>query len=245
MQVCFKPQITQNFKGSFKIQDLDAYVEDFEETPADFRARKKRYKQEYLQTQKEKDANTSLVVKKTGYIDPKSGYVTAVVMHPSIQGGCKKSLQPTYLDLCKKHDVDPDHDLFMVSGLDSLQRRYVMFNSFYKDSATGQDYVQLFYTSSEYDELMPIQKDIIKIFNDVRNKKYLCQGSTANPLAKASENGVMLGAIFQPAISGLECISCNMPDDEIFNSQGNINPVIYTQKPYGDYIRYKVVTLYK
>ena len=245
MQVTFRPQLTTNFKGSFQIQDLDAFVEDFDETPADFKARKKRYKQEYLQTQKEKNANISLVSKSTGYIDPKSGYATAIVMHPSIQGACKKSLKPTYLELCKKHDVDPDHDLFMVSGLDPLQRRYVMFNSFYKDETTGEDYVQLYYTSSEYDELMPLQKDIIKIFNDIRNKKYLCIGSTNNPLASASLNGVKLGNVFQPAISGLGCISKDMPEDEIFDSQGKINPVIYTQKPYGDYVRYKVVTLYK
>ncbi len=245
MQVTFRPQLITNFKGSFQIRDLDAFVEDFEETPADFKARKKRYKQEYLQNEREKAVNTSLVAKKTGYVDPDTGYITAVVMHPSIQGACKKSLHPTYLALCNKHDVDPDHDLFMVSGLDPLQRRYVMFNCFHKDEFTGKDYVQLFYISSEYDELMPIQKDIIKIFNDIRNKKYLCQGSTNNPLAKASSNGVMLGNIFQPAISGLGCISKDMPDDEIFDSQGKINPVIYTQKPYGDYVRYKVVTLYK
>ena len=114
-----------------------------------------------------------------------------------------------------------------------------------KDEITGEDYVQLYYTSSEYDELMPIQKDIIKIFNDVRNKRYLSQGSINNPLACASSNGVMLGNVFLPAISGLECISKDMPEDEIFNSQGKINPVIYTQKPYGDYIRYKVITLYR
>ena len=41
MQVTFRPQLTTNFKGSFQIQDLDAFVEDFDETPADFKARKK------------------------------------------------------------------------------------------------------------------------------------------------------------------------------------------------------------
>ena len=245
MQVAFRPELTTNFKGSFKIQDLDAFIEDFEETPADFKARKKRYKQEYKRIQKEPEVAPSFVLKKTGYKDETTNLITAVIMTPSIQGGSKKSLQPYYTDLCHKHDVDPDYDLFMVSGLDPLQRRYIMFNSFYKDEKTGKDCVQVFYVSSECETLTKLQKDIIKIFNDLRNKKYLCQSSTTNPLAKASENGVMLGNIFQPAISGLECISKDMPEDEIFDSQGTINPVIYTQKPYGDYIRYKVVTLYK
>ena len=245
MQVTFRPQLTLNFKGSFQIKDLDAFVDDFEETPLEAKARKKRHKQEYKQIQSEKNVNISLVSKKTGYIDKETGKITAVVMHPSIQGACKKSIQPSYLKLCKQHDVDPDHDLFMVSGLDSLQRRYVMFNSFYEDKDTNRNYVQLFYVSSETDELMPLQKDIIKIFNDTRNKKYLCQGSTLNPFKAASKNGVMLDRVFKPAVSGLKCITKDMPDNEIYDSQGVINPVIYTQKPYGTYIRYKVITLYK
>ena len=31
MQVTFRPQLTTNFKGSFEIKNLDAFVEDFEE----------------------------------------------------------------------------------------------------------------------------------------------------------------------------------------------------------------------
>lgn len=245
MQVNFSPKIMSNFKGSFKIQDLDAFIDDFEETPADFKARKKRYIKEYKRIQSEPKTPKSLVIKKTGLHDNESGYITAVVMSPCIQGTAKKTLQPFYAQLCNNHDVDPDYDLFMVSGLDPLERRYVMFNSFFKDEKDEKDYVQVFYTSSEDNNLTKIQKDIIKIFNDIRNKKYLCQGSTNNPFQKACDNGVFLDSVFAPAISELECISQEMPESDIFDSKGKVPPVIYTQKPYGDYIRYKVFVLYK
>ena len=238
MQVKLFSTPIQNFKGSFKIEDLEAFVQDFEEdVEVDIKPKK-------LEIQKDLSKPSGLITKNTGCVD-KDGAITAVIMFPAIQGKVKSILLPTIANLCKKHDVNPDSDLFMVSGLDALQRRYIMFNSFYKDKKTGTNCVQVFYTSSEDENLTNVQKSIIKLFNDKRNRYYLAEGSIKNPFAKASEHGVFLSEVFSPVISAFNSVSKEMPEDEMIDENGKVNPVIYSQTPNGIYTRYKVITLYK
>ena len=166
-------------------------------------------------------------------------------MHSAKQGSSKNILPAYYMEICNKQNINPDSDLFMIGGLDPQKRRYIMFNSFYKDKNSGTDCVQVFYVSSESSALTKPQKDIIKVFNDVRNKKFLSLGSTTNPLSKVCTNDTGFGGAFQSAISILEWVSKPIPECDMLDLNGDINPVIYTQKPDGDYIRYKVITLYK
>lgn len=244
MQVNFNP-VNMNFKGSFKIEDLNALISDFEESDEEIAAKEelKRKQQEEIKAKTQYKAPI-LMRKRTSATD-KDGRITHIDIYPSVLYSTNRTLPEYVRHICKKDMINPNKDLFMTSGLSEKSKRYVLFNYFYTDEKTGVDCVQTLYCESDDENLTQFQKDIIKIFNDPRNKKHLCMHSKTNPFVIAKNSRTSICNVVPSAISGLECVSKEMKEEDIIDENGKVNTVIYTHEPAGIYTRYRVIHLYK
>lgn len=244
MQISYNP-INTTFKGSFSIEDLNALISDFEETEEEIAAKEeqKRKQKEEIKT-KSAYVPPILIHKRTAAHD-QNGKPTHIDIYPSVLYSTKKTLPDYIQQICRKNNLNPNKDLFMVSGLSSKAKRYVLFNYFYKDKITKTDCVQTLYCESDDSNLTQFQKDIITIFNDPRNKNHLCKDSKTNPFILTTNRNTSICSAIEPAISGLRCVSKDMKEQDIIDENGKVNPVIYTHEPAGVYTRYRVIHLYK
>ena len=141
--------------------------------------------------------------------------------------------------ICSKQHVYPSVDLFVVQGLTDENKRYVLFNTHFKDSYNGANSTQMFYLESEDENYTQLQKNIFKIFRDSRNKGYLATISRNNPFAKFSD-GAPGNIEFAPTVNALAEISKEAPQSDMMDESGEYRPIIYSAD--AQYVRYKVYT---
>ena len=224
-----------NFSGSFKISDLNALIDDYDETEIT-------QEEETIKTSKTDVKRSFSILRQTVDLDDE-GTKTYITYSAANQSEVNNKLSDTMLGICKKNGVNPQKDLFMISGLDDVNRRYILFNSFYKDEQTNDDCVQMFYLLSQDELLTNLQKKVVKIFNDPKNKHFLSTCTSDNPLRNLSRYGSNIHEPFNSAIDNLEAISRDFSDQNYYDENLNVSPVIYTAD--GKYTKYRTIYLRK
>ena len=226
---------TVSFSGSFKISNLEALISDFDiDEEQDESIDKSKEEQKA-----EKDDNeTFAILRQTVDLDDE-GTKTYITYSATTQNEISNKLSGNISNICKQNQVNPKEDLFMISGLDELNRRYILFNSFYKDETTGADCAQMFYLVSQDELLTNLQKKIVKIFNDPKNRHFLSSSTSNNPLRNLAKYGSNIQAQLRFAIDNLDEISRDFLEEDYYDKNGEVLPVIYTAD--GEYIKYKTI----
>ena len=247
MQVTFNP-INLNFKGSFKNINLDDMLPESDN-----------WQRQKPQINLEQSPKELILTRKPSMkmlSCSENGVKTNVTLWESEKDAIVNNIPDNIKNLCKFHGINPKEDLFMISGINKDGQLFVIFNSFFRNEQEYQvpkndnsakmetkvahvDCAQVYCMKSTDSNPTPLQLDIAKIFNDSRNKKYLMEGSTKNPLKTICNAGVRATEVFVPGIHALSCVSKDIPKEDLMDESGKINRVIYTAD--GKYTRYKII----
>lgn len=237
MQVSFRPQIT-SFKGSFKVNDPNAYLPD-----EDNNIRKRPARQEepsnVEQTKIHEPARKSKY--KVFQIEDDNGKTTYVDMLESDLTTFYKKVRPEIGRFCEFHGINYNRDLFLASGINKLHQRFIVFNTFFKYA--DEEYAQMFCLKSEDENYTQAQKDIVRVFNDKLNRHFLIQGNEKNPFMAVCAPGAEANRVFPHALKSLANVSKEIDFDDTLDEKGRTYPVIYTAD--GKYTRYRMIQLSK
>lgn len=224
-----------SFSGSFKISNLDALISDFDIDEEKIEPREPKTIKE---VENSDNSDSFSILRQTIDLDDE-GTKTYITYTASTQNDFSNKLTSSILNICKDNQVNPKEDLFMISGLDDVNRRYILFNSFYKDEQTGADCAQMFYLVSQDELLTNLQKKIVKIFNDPKNRHFLSTSTSNNPLRNLAKYGSNIQTQFRCAIDNLDAISRDFLEEDYYDENGQVLPVIYSAD--GEYIKYKTI----
>ena len=230
MQVSFSPINIYNtsFKGSFKISDLDALIADFEIDEKDVKPVVEEVKPQ---------PKVKAIAKKFNILS--NSEITKVRMWGSSQSAINSHIPTDVKIVSKQQHIHPTDDLFVIQGLTDDNKRYVLFNTFFKNEDDGADCTQVYYLESEDENYTQLQKNVFKLFREPRNKRYLISNSTCNPFAKFS-HGAPGSTDFAPVINAMAEVSREANPNDMVDENGEYRPIIYTAD--GEYIRYKHYT---
>ena len=227
MQVSFCPITT--FKGSFKNINLNDYVPDIDNNATKLISPKFEIKQAEDIPQKAPQ------IKEFYCAD------TSISLFEASKSDIKDVIPDNIKMLMSFHGVDIHNDLFMLTGSNAQNQRFVVFNCFFKDENTNTNCEQLYCLKSDNDELSELQKDLILIFNDKRNKQFFIDGAISNPLKNICEANSNPEDMFSSSIKAMAGISKERSFDDLIDNKGKVYPVIYSAD--GQYIRYRVIPL--
>lgn len=215
------------FKGSFAIFNYDDYLPECDNNPT-------RKPLNYSsKTMKEVCQDTFESERKTRMKEISCTYKG--VENYGLMWECERDrildiIPENIKNLCTFHGIDITSELFMCGGLNAQNERFIVFNSFFKDQAVDESCEQLFCLKSKDENLTPLQKEIIMLFNTPHCIKYLKLDSIDNPLAGAGKAEVRTNEILVPGISALGSIAKKNDINDLINEKGSPKLVRYGAK---------------